>query len=405
MAEASSKKITVCIPTYWTNETGLASADRLYNIYDHPTPINSSGTIERTLNSLQGLEGQFNVVIIGTITEPDLYSEFQNKLKKMLAKYKKLDTYWFSHDELTNFHRLLDKKDLSYQKKYASLEGYSNIRNLCLSLPHLLGSDLTILIDDDEVIADKNFIIKAKDFMGETAGEDNEKVLAKTGLYISEEEETKKIKTAWWERFWPKGQEMHKIFKKAMEGPRLSMTPVALGGAMVIHKELFQKASFDPWILRGEDIDYVINCKLLGHNFYMDNQLTFLHLPPEHPSHVLGMRQDIFRFIYEKEKIEYAFEQTDLKHFDLEELDPYPGRFLKRDVARRALSLSILTSMRDFYHADIMGHLKLIRISVWDALRYAKRNRSRWIGFQRLWPTFMEEIKSIKADKVLTKIG
>lgn len=405
MAEASSKKITICIPTYWTNETGIPSTDRFYNIYDHPTPLNSDGTIERTLNSLQGLKGNFNVVIIGTITEPDLYEEFQTKLKKMLTKYKQLDIYWFSHDELTNFHRLLDKKDTSYQKKYASLEGYSNIRNLCLILPHLLGSELTILIDDDEVIADKDFVIKATDSIGEAIGEEGETLLAKTGLYITKEEETKKIKTAWWERYWPKGQAMHQVFKKAMEGPRLSLTPIALGGAMVLHKNLFQKVSFDPWILRGEDIDYLINCKLHGHNFYMDNKLTFLHLPPEHPSHILGMRQDIFRFIYEKEKIEYAFEQTDLKHFDLEDLDPYPGRFLRRDVARRALSLSVLTSMRDFYHADVVEHLKLIRISVWDALRYAKRNRSRWIGFQRLWPTFMQEIRQIDYGKVLTKIS
>lgn len=404
MTAVSQKKITICIPTYWTNETGLTSTDKLFNVYDHPTPINNSGTLERTLNSLLELNGDFNVVIIGTITEPELAEEFQQKLKKTLAKYAQLDLYWFSHNELKSLHELLDSKDNSYQKKYVSLEGYSNIRNLCVILPHLLKSDLAILIDDDEVIADKNFVLKAAESMGQEAGQESEKVLAKTGIYVSKTEQLKDKKNAWWQRFWPKQTAMDQVVKKSLEGPRLSMAPMALGGAMIVHKDLFQKVCFDPWIPRGEDIDYLINCKLHGHNFYTDNCLSILHLPPSKKSHTMEIRQDIFRFIYEKQKIDYAFEHTNFKHFDLEELDPYPGIFLRKNIARRSLAFSTLTSIKDFYHPDILEHLKLIRVSVWDALRYAKRNRNRWFGFQKLWPTFMEEVKSIKADEILTRI-
>ena len=396
-------KATICIPTYWTNETGIPSIDSLNNVYDHPTPINSAGTIERVLNSLLGLKDDFNVVVIGTITEPELRGNFQTKLKKMLKKFKKLNLYFFSFDELQAFQGLLEKKHQAFYRKYLDLEGYSNIRNLCLILPHLLGSELAVLIDDDEVIADKNFIAKAADYMGETPGE--EKLLAKSGLYIYEEDSEKALKSPWWERFWPKGRTMNEVFESAKKGPRLTPAPVALGGAMVVHKELFEKVSFDPWVPRGEDIDYLINCKLHGVNFYFDNELTFLHLPPEHLSHVLGMRQDFYRFIYEKEKLSYAFGHTDLKHFDLEELDPYPGYFLRNDIGKRALSLSVLTSIRDIYKSDVFEHLKLIRTVLWNAKRYAKMNKSRWFGFQRLWPAFMEEIKSIDANEVLTKIS
>jgi len=395
-------KATICIPTYWTNETGILSIDSLNNIYDHPTPINSAGTIERTLTSLLGLKGDFNVVVIGTITEPALRENFQEKLKKMLKKFKKLNLYFFSFDELQVLHGLLEERNQAFYRKYLDLEGYSNIRNLCLILPHLLGSELAVLVDDDEVVADKNLIAKAEDYMGETPGE--EKVLAKSGLYIWEEKSDKGVKTAWWERFWPKSRTMNEVFESAKKGPRLTPASVALGGAMVVHRELFEKVSFDPWVPRGEDIDYLINCKLHGVNFYLDNELTFLHLPPEHLSHVLGMRQDFYRFIYEKEKLSYAFKHTDLKHFDLEELDPYPGCLLRKDVERRALSLSVLTAIRDIYKSDAAEHLKLVRTALWDAKRYAAKNKSRWFGFQRLWPAFMEEIKSLDAGKMLTKI-
>ncbi len=385
-------KITICIPTYWTGESRAVSVDRLVNIYDHPTPINHQGTLERALVSLSNIEGDFNVAIIGTITEPELEDVFQTKLKKMLSKIKNLDLYWFSFNELAAFHSLLDNKGNSHQKKYLSLEGYSNIRNLCLVLPRLLGSDLAVLIDDDEVFSDKDFIKKATEFIGdEVAGK---KVLAKSGFYIWPNEEEKK-RIPWWELSWPKTKTMEQMFANLKDGPRLNEAPFALGGAMVVHKDLFSQISFDPWAVRGEDIDYLINSKLHGYQFFTDNELNILHLPPkEFGNPLLGMRQDIYRFIYEQEKLNYAFKHTDLKRFDLKELDPYPGTFLRSGVGARALGLSLAT-----------GRLKLVKTAVVDAKRYAKRNKSRWFGFQRLWPAFMEEITDIDAGKVLTKIN
>ena len=47
-----------------------------------------------------------------------------------------------------------------------NLHGYSNIRNLCTLIPHALGSDVTVLIDDDEVFEDQNFMSKVKEFIG-----------------------------------------------------------------------------------------------------------------------------------------------------------------------------------------------------------------------------------------------
>lgn len=394
--EVSAQKVTVCIPTYWTANSGFPVEDKLTNIYDHPTPINSTGTLERALMSLSNAEGNFNVVIIGTITEPELQNEFQTKLKKSLSTFKDLDIYYFSYNELHLFHKWLEENDKAYQKKYLNLEGYSNIRNLCLILPHILKSDLAFLVDDDEVVTDKKIIEKATDFLFQKI--DDEIVLGKGGLYVTSEEGGQDSKFSFSDYFWPKVKTMKQALSTIDAGPRIAEAAFVLGGAMVVHRELFTKVSFDPWILRGEDIDYLINCKLHGYNFFMDKEFQILHLPPkELYSKVLVMRQDIYRFTYEKEKLDYAFNHTDLKNFPVEDLDPYPGKFLRKNVNWKALGASLCQGVGK-------EQMRNCKTAISDAARYSRKNKSRWFGFQRLWPTFMEEIAGIDASKVLTKI-
>ena len=117
------------------------------------------------------------------------------------------------------------------------------------------------------------------------------------------------------------------------------------------------------------------------------------------------MRQDIYRFVYAKEKLQYAFERTKLHRFDIEELDPYPGLFMRKSVGRRAFSYIILSAVKDIYRTEVFSNLALINEGIIKAKRYARKNKARWFGFQRLWPNFMEEIKEVEFEKVLTKIG
>ena len=55
------------IPTYWTGPKGeWQEGDK---IFDHPTPLNEKGTLERTLQSLHNLEDKkFTLVIVGIAT-------------------------------------------------------------------------------------------------------------------------------------------------------------------------------------------------------------------------------------------------------------------------------------------------------------------------------------------------
>lgn len=385
-------KATIVIPTYWTKESGTPT-DKLLNIYDHPTPVNENGTLERCLESLEKLEGSFNVCVIGTMTEPDLQEQFEEKLTGMLFKYKeRFPIYWFSHSELSNFQSKLDGEGLAFNKKYVNLSGYSNIRNLCIIIPHILKSEIAILIDDDEVITDKDFVNKAVEYMGEDF--DGQHIVGKTGYYIDADgNHHGSDKISWFDRFWKKGYLMNQVLKTVKDEPRLKKTPLALGGGMVIHEELFNKVAFDPWITRGEDIDYLVNTKLKGIDFYLDNELFFVHMPPEKTrSRFFGCRQDYYRFFYESKKIRAAFKSELFERFDLSELDPYPGVLLRRSVYLRALATSFLLAIRGIFKEEDRQQYKNIKTCFWNALMYASQNKKNFFRFQKGWQPFMKHI-------------
>ena len=123
-----------------------------------------------------------------------------------------------------------------------------------------------------------------------------------------------------------------RILTKA--GSSLVPSPMALGGNMVFHHDLFTHVPFDPGITRGEDIDYLINARLQGIGWWFDANLTIRHLPPHHNAtpRYQQMREDVFRFIYEREKLRrHGHTQPDW-------LNPYPGVLLGSDLIEQALS-------------------------------------------------------------------
>ena len=114
------------------------------------------------------------------------------------------------------------------------------------------------------------------------------------------------------------------------------MTPFVFGGNMVIHRNLFSVVPFDVNVTRGEDIDFLMNARMFGFSFFLDNQLSIKHLPPvkSHPVW-MQLRSDIYRFMYERAKIESQKDIMGMTHVHPEDLDPYPGCFLKKDLEKK----------------------------------------------------------------------
>ncbi len=114
---------------------------------------------------------------------------------------------------------------------------------------------------------------------------------------------------------------------------------------MVVHRDLFTVVPFDPDVPRGEDIDFLINARMFGHSFVLDNQLAIKHLPPP-KSHPVwrSLREDLYRFIYERAKIETQKDIEGMTRVYPDEFDPYPGCFLKPDLETKIENASKLLS-------------------------------------------------------------
>ncbi len=324
------------IPSYWARESGVGWKDG-DAIYDHPTPLDSEGTLLRAIQSIDILEDKdFQLVIIAVATAEDIEKQVEKKVARIIESASAtmdVEVLLFRSSNLTQIHELLISDGKKAYIDLLKLRGYSNVRNLCTFIPHILGSDVAVLIDDDEVFEDREFMSKAKEFIGKNIG--GRIVNAVAGYYLQPDGDYQlKKRFRPWMRYWDNYERMNEAFDTVIgTDPRLKETPFVFGGNMIIHRNLFNVVPFDPGVPRGEDIDFLINAKMFGFTFFLDNQLSIKHLPPSktHPIW-MQLREDRNRFIYERAKIENQREIKGMIKVYPENFDPYPGCFLKRDL-------------------------------------------------------------------------
>lgn len=178
-----------------------------------------------------------------------------------------------------------------------------------------------------------------------------------------------------------------------MKGPRLSRSNHVCGGIMVLHKQAFTRLAFDPWVARGEDLDYMLNLRMYGGDIWFDNQLEVKHLPPKIPSEGVRFRQDIYRWLYEYRKLEYSRTQIDLLQIRAQDLKPYPGIFLDHDIERR---IKLTARLRSIGRPDKKEYRAAAKAATGEANIFAQRNCKNYFEFQRIWPQFMESIAKDK---------
>lgn len=347
------------IPSYWARESkdGVRAGDA---VYDHPTPLDENGTLHRALQSLDILEDKdFQVVVIAAATAVDIEEKVEEKVAGIIEKASgtvDVDIKLFAPSHLGEIHDLLQSRGMDEYFPLLQLEGYSNIRNLCLFIPHIIGSDLAVLIDDDEVFEDTQFIERAKEFIGSVVGD--RPVHAVAGYYLQPDGDNHIIKKrSPWMEYWSQYRVMDEGFDRIIRTePRLKETPFVFGGNMVIHRELFTVVPFDPDVPRGEDIDYLINARMFGFSFFLDNKLSIRHLPPpkSHPVW-LQLREDIYRFIYERAKLGGQVEKEGMVGVTPDDLDPYPGRFLRSDLEEKIEGTCRLLSEEYLGQGDTAG--------------------------------------------------
>jgi len=240
-------------------------------VYDHPTPLDMSGTLERALESIKILKNRdFNVVVLACATARDIQPMVQEKVENMVLGFKDhFPIAVVSHAFEGRMRERLGESDAAAagaDPDVISLTGYSNIRNMCLVVTELLRSEVAVLFDDDEVYEDPEYLDKIFENVG--TERDGRFVGALAGYYqrpdgsylLPPPEE-------WYMSEWPMIRSMNEAFRIIGEEPRLKPTPWVFGGNMIIHRDVYRKISFDPHVRRGEDIDFLTNCKFFDIDF------------------------------------------------------------------------------------------------------------------------------------------
>ena len=317
--------VVIVIPTYWTWGRARPSGP-LEAIYDHPTPLDRPSTLPRLLDSLAKLEGPpFGVLVLTAAVHPHLAEAAAQRVEVLIQPYhQRFPIAQFAAADL----QLLRERVAAagFDPAPVALRDYASVRNCQLIVPHLLGSEVVVALDDDEVVG-PDYLHLATEFVGEERPGIGGFYLDRDGgVLLPEGKPTGNP-------FLDKSAIMNEGTRtiQAHTG-RLVPTPVVFGGNMVFHRSLWGRVSFDPWITRGEDIDYLINARLQGQEYFFDKELTITHLPPEVygalPYAKLG--QDVVRFMYERGKLLAAQEQPESVTVEPQDLDPYPGRLLPR---------------------------------------------------------------------------
>jgi len=342
----------------------------------------------------------FKLVLLICPTTPEVADAAERRVIEIVREVDlKAETYIFTISDLARMSEIIFETDsLRRTASLLSMIGYANVRNMCLLCADVLSADAAILIDDDEVFEKTDWVERSVEFLGKRIYGDL--VHGMAGYYINKHGQYyDDVKPeAWmthWDRFGTKARAFDEIIGCP---PRVKRTPFVFGGAMIIHREMFQSVPFDPHITRGEDIDYLINSKMYGFSFFLDNTLSIKHLPvPKKHPQWKRIREDIYRFVYEKAKISSQYKTSNMVIVTPEDFDPYPGEFLRDDLDDKIFSSNIMLSIDYMLKGDTEGAAESLN-NIAIARKDAKPGFdafSRYRNNQKLW----EQISSIVAEK------
>ena len=391
----------VVIPTY-ISANRRPQKSSVIATYDHCTPLSMQGELPRCLNSLRRVRGLGAIAVL-VVAEAGIENQATSKIRAIAEHFSDLDIVVIGEPEAVLVRQRMEQLGISIRSE-VGLVGYGAARNMGLVVANVLGFDSVVFIDDDEIIEDEAFLERAMYGLGKLTRR-GVPILVKTGYYLNKQNSylsTRSFK--WYDHYWEQGKTFNTWISKAMAGPRLSRSNHACGGCLALHKEAFKRVSFDPWIARGEDLDYLLDLRMYGSDIWFDNTWVLRHLPPKTPREGLRFRQDIFRWLYEYRKIEYARTQIDLMQIKPQSLSPYPGPFISEGVVKRITRTAWLRSIG---RSDGKGYRAAARAATGEAAHYAEEHCAKYFEFQFIWPTLMQRMENniILKSALLRSVG
>ncbi|MCI1665879.1 MAG: glycosyltransferase family 2 protein [Atopobiaceae bacterium] len=379
----------VVIPTYWCKSEGQEGA------YDHATPLDKPRPeLETCLSSLEGVRGVMRVVVL-LVAPPACEDGARARVNAVCASHPRLNPLVIGHPEAVLVRGATSAISPGMAGETVSLRGYGAIRNMGLAVAAVLGHDVVVFMDDDEVALDPEFLVDGVYGLGRMTRQDLP-ILAKSGYFIDRSDSplADESHAAWQDKAWTKRSEFNAWMRRALSSTRISRSNYVCGGCMAIHAEAFTRVAFDPWITRGEDLDYLFDLRMNGLDVWFDNAWRVRHMPPPSASAPARFLQDVYRWVYESRKLEDAGGRIGLHKVTPESLMPYPGPWIAPSVRKR---ISRTARARAFAEPEHGAYLDIWIHGLKEADHYADEVGTSYLSFQSFWPRLMESLWDDKA--------
>ncbi|MCL2403748.1 MAG: hypothetical protein FWC86_05945 [Coriobacteriia bacterium] len=392
--------------------------------FSHPTALdNPKPPLVDCLSSLANLKDVNKIVLVVATTDSTIDVRADDRVREIAEQFPQLDILIFGTGETSSLFRRLEQMEMHTLIEALSIKSYGATRNLGCLVASILGFDSLIFIDDDEIVDDPDFMSSASFGLGQPIHSGGY-LFAKSGMitdmtgdfyqmgtgHLKQGDQADKaslnklmprVKGHWADFLWKDQDAINQTIAQALKPPRMHRSTIAYGGCLAIHREMFTKVAFDPWIMRGEDVDYVINARMHGGDIYIDDQWIIRHNSPKTGRNSAErFRQNIYRLIYEHRKIEFAKSQVDLAQVTAQSLMPFPGSRISTAIPFQAFATGLLRTVSGPHRGQYWR-------AAWDALgkanAYARRNCNNYFELQRLWPRAVEKLSSDVALKSLVK--
>ena len=366
--------------------------------YDHATAVDEPlPELARCLDSLDDVRGVIRTIIL-LVASPSAEAAARARVNAIVRDHPALNPLVIGSAEARLISGRIDQVCPGMDGETVSLRGYGAIRNMGLVVSALLGHDVVVFMDDDEVALSSEFLVEAVWGLGQLTRQDL-RLLAKTGHFIDEAGShiANEGEAKLWERWWSKRAEFNSWMRGALAGTRICRSNYACGGCLAIHAEAYSRAPFDPWITRGEDLDYLFDLRLVGLDLWFDGSWYARHLPPETPDEPNRFLQDVYRWLYERAKLAFCANRPGLRKVTPDSLMPYPGRWISSELDGRIAKTALVRA--------IVGPDHVANFRIWthgrrEARAYAEENAPNYARLLNFWPSVIDGLWN---DEVLAQ--
>lgn len=374
----------IVIPSYWA-EGAQPGALGERGVYDYTTPIDKPlPELELCLSSLDQVRGVIRVIVL-VVSPITCEDSARARVESICRAHPALNPLVIGVREAAHVERAVARMAHHVTGETVALRGYGAIKNMGLAVAAVFGHDVVVFLDDDEVVLDPDFLINAVHGLGSLTRQ-NLKVLVKSGFFIDANNSPYADPTdEWTEKYWSKAAEFNRVMERMQtSSSRFSRSNHLCGGCCALHAEAYSKVPFDPYITRGEDLDYVLNLRANGMDAWFDNAWFVRSQPPEEMAGVPSMfMQDVHRWLYEYRKLDAMNARRDLRTITPESLMPYPAPWLSAGVRRRVFQ----TALRRFIKGpNRLAYLRILTKGRYDADKFARAASSRYLSFSMMWP-------------------